>query len=98
MLLRLDYFCKALTVLHDWKRLVATSVLTLAGWSVLSASLTMFTLSFGLKVSSWWRRPRREHCVGARFGRRISYLTVLALSVWVCRGKRPSQSACSRTA
>src|SRR5262249_4232420 len=50
MLLRLDYFCKALTVLHDRKRLVATSMLTLAGWSVLSASLTMFTLSFGLKV------------------------------------------------
>src|SRR5262249_34409623 len=50
MLLRLDYFCKALTVLHDRKRLMATSVLTLVGWSVLSASLTMFTLSFGLKV------------------------------------------------
>src|SRR5262245_43554297 len=35
MLLRLDYFCKALTVLHDRKRLVTTSLLTLAGWSVL---------------------------------------------------------------
>src|SRR5262249_60366729 len=50
MLLRLDYFCKALTVLHDGKRLVTTSALTLAGWSLLSASLTMFPLSFGLKV------------------------------------------------
>ena len=28
MLLRLDYFCKALTVLHDGKRLAATSALT----------------------------------------------------------------------
>jgi uncharacterized protein (TIRG00374 family) len=47
---RLDYFCKALTVLHDWRRLLAASALTLAGWSVLSVSLTMFALAFGLKV------------------------------------------------
>src|SRR5215467_4246048 len=50
ILLRLDYFCKALIVLHDGKRLATTSGLTLTGWSVLSASLTMFPLSFGLKV------------------------------------------------
>ena len=46
MLRRVEYFCKALTVLHDWKRLAATSVLTLAAWSVLSAPLTMFLFLF----------------------------------------------------
>ena len=89
MLLRLDYFCKALTVLNDWKRLVATSVLTLAGWSVLSASLTMFTLSFDLKVpylagslimvatSLGASIPSAPGSAGV-----FHVLTVLALSVW----------------
>jgi uncharacterized membrane protein YbhN (UPF0104 family) len=89
MLLRLDYFCKTLTVLHDWKRLVATAVLTLAGWSVLSASLTMFTLSFGLTVpylagslimvatSLGASIPSAPGSAGV-----FHVLTVLALSVW----------------
>jgi glycosyltransferase 2 family protein len=86
---RLEYFCSALAVLHDWKRLVATSVLTLAGWSVLSASLTMFTLSFGLKVpylagslimvatSLGASIPSAPGSAGV-----FHVLTVLALSVW----------------
>jgi uncharacterized protein (TIRG00374 family) len=86
---RLDYFCSALAVLHDWKRLVATSVLTLAGWSVLSAALTMFTLSFGLKVpylagslimvatSLGASIPSAPGSTGV-----FHVLTVLALSVW----------------
>src|SRR5262245_59960290 len=89
MLLRLDYFCKALIVLHDGKRLAATSVLTLAGWSVLSASLTMFPLSFGLKVpylagalmmvatSLVASIPSAPGSAGV-----FHVLTVLALSVW----------------
>jgi uncharacterized protein (TIRG00374 family) len=89
VLLRLDYFCKALTVLHDGKRLAATSVLTLAGWSVLSVSLTMFALSFGLKVpylagslmmvatSLGASIPSAPGSVGV-----FHVLTVLALSVW----------------
>jgi uncharacterized membrane protein YbhN (UPF0104 family) len=76
-------------VLHDWKRLVATSALTLAGWSVLSASLTMFTLSFGLKVpylvgslimvatSLGASIPSAPGSAGV-----FHVLTVLALSVW----------------
>jgi len=89
MLLRLDYFSKALTVLHDWKRLVATSALTLAGWSLLSVSLTMFTLSFGLKVPYL---AGSLIMVATSFGAGIPsapgsagvfhILTVLALSVW----------------
>jgi len=89
MLLRLDYFCKALTVLHDGKRLAATSALTLAGWGVLSASLTMFPLSFGLKVpylagslmmvatSLGASIPSAPGSTGV-----FHVLTVLALSVW----------------
>jgi glycosyltransferase 2 family protein len=89
MLLRLDYFCNALTVLHNGKRLVATSTLTLAGWSVLSASLTMFALSFGLKVpylagslmmvatSLGASIPSAPGSAGV-----FHVLTVLALSVW----------------
>jgi glycosyltransferase 2 family protein len=89
LLLRLDYFCKALTVLHDWKRLAGTSALTLAGWSLLSASLTMFTLSFGLKVpylagslimvatSLGASIPSAPGSTGV-----FHVLTVLALSVW----------------
>jgi glycosyltransferase 2 family protein len=89
VLLRLDYFCKALTVLHDGKRLAATSMLTLAGWSVLSASLTMFLLSFGLKVpylagslmmvatSLGASIPSAPGSAGV-----FHVLTVLALSVW----------------
>jgi glycosyltransferase 2 family protein len=88
-LLRLDYFCKALTVLHDGKRLVTTSALTLAGWSLLSASLTMFPLSFGLKVpylagslimvatSLGASIPSAPGSTGV-----FHVLTVLALSVW----------------
>jgi uncharacterized protein (TIRG00374 family) len=89
MLLRFDYFCNALTVLHDGKRLAATSALTLAGWSVLSASLTVFTLSFGLKVpylagslimvatSLGASIPSAPGSTGV-----FHVLTVLALSVW----------------
>jgi glycosyltransferase 2 family protein len=89
MLLRLDYFCNALTVLHNGKRLVATSTLTLAGWSVLCASLTMFVLSFGLKVpylagslimvatSLGASIPSAPGSAGV-----FHVLTVLALSVW----------------
>jgi glycosyltransferase 2 family protein len=89
MLLRLDYFCKALTVLHDGKRLAVTSALTLAGWSVLSASLTMFALSLGLKVpylagslmmiatSLGASIPSAPGSAGV-----FHVLTVLALSVW----------------
>jgi uncharacterized protein (TIRG00374 family) len=89
MLLRLDYFCKTLTVLHDGKRLATTSGLTLAGWSVLSASLTMFPLSFGLKVpylagalmmvatSLGASIPSAPGSTGV-----FHVLTVLALSVW----------------
>jgi glycosyltransferase 2 family protein len=89
VLRRLDYFCSALVVLHDWKRLVATLVLTLAGWSVLSASLTMFTLSLGLTVpylagslimvatSLGASIPSAPGSAGV-----FHILTVLALSVW----------------
>jgi len=89
VLRRLDYFCSALVVLHDWKRLVATLVLTLAGWGVLSASLTMFVLSFGLKVpylvgsfimvatSLGAAIPSAPGSAGV-----FHALTVLALSVW----------------
>src|SRR5262249_7481281 len=71
------------------KRLVATSVLTLAGWSMLSASLTMFPLSFGLKVpylagslimiatSLGASIPSAPGSAGV-----FHVLTVLALSVW----------------
>src|SRR5262245_257303 len=89
VLLRLDYFCEALTVLHDGKRLAATSVLTLAGWSVCSVSLTMFALSFGLKVpylagslmmvatSLGASIPSAPGSTGV-----FHVLTVIALSVW----------------
>jgi glycosyltransferase 2 family protein len=50
LLRRVDVFCEALLVLHDWRRLAATAVLTLAGWGVLSASLSLFAFSFGLNV------------------------------------------------
>jgi glycosyltransferase 2 family protein len=89
VLQRLDYFCKALTVLHDWKRLLAASVLTLAGWSVLSASLSMFALSFRLEIpylagalmmvatSLGAAIPSAPGSAGV-----FHALTVLALSVW----------------
>jgi uncharacterized protein (TIRG00374 family) len=89
LLQRLNYFCKALTVLHDWKRLLAASALTLAGWSVLSASLSMFALSFGPKVpylagslmmvatSLGASIPSAPGSTGV-----FHVMTVLALSVW----------------
>jgi glycosyltransferase 2 family protein len=89
VLQRLDYFCKALTVLHDWRRLLAASAFTLAGWSVLSASLSMFALSFRLQVpylagalmmvatSLGASIPSAPGSTGV-----FHALTVLALSVW----------------
>jgi glycosyltransferase 2 family protein len=89
MLQRLDYFCQALIVLHDGKRLVAASALTFAGWSVLSASLSMFVFAFGLKVpylagslmmvatSLGASIPSAPGSTGV-----FHVMTVLALSVW----------------
>ena len=89
LLRRLDYFCEALTVLHDWQTLLVTFSLTLAGWSVLAASLTMFIYSFGLDLpylagalmmvatSLGAAIPSAPGSTGV-----FHMLTVLALSVW----------------
>ena len=89
LLQRFDYFCEALTVLHDWRTLVVTCVLTLAGWTVLAASLTMFICAFGLDVpylagalmmvatSLGAAIPSAPGSTGV-----FHVLTVLALSVW----------------
>jgi uncharacterized protein (TIRG00374 family) len=89
MLQRLDYFCQALIVLHDGKRLAAASALTFAGWGVLCASLSMFVFAFGLKVpylagslmmvatSLGASIPSAPGSTGV-----FHVMTVLALSVW----------------
>ena len=89
LLQRLDYFCGALTVLHDGRTLLVTCVLTLAGWSVLAASLSMFIYAFGLDVpylagglmmvatSLGAAIPSAPGSTGV-----FHVLTVLALSVW----------------
>jgi glycosyltransferase 2 family protein len=89
MLERLDYFCQALIVLHDGKRLAAASALTFVGWGVLCASLSMFVFAFGLKVpylagslmmvatSLGASIPSAPGSTGV-----FHVMTVLALSVW----------------
>jgi glycosyltransferase 2 family protein len=89
LLRRLDYFCEALAVLHDWQTLLVTCLLTLAGWSVLASSLTMFIYSFGLDVTYL---AGALMMVATSLGAAIPSapgstgvyhaLTVLALSVW----------------
>jgi uncharacterized protein (TIRG00374 family) len=89
LLRRLDYFCEALTVLHNWQTLLVTCLLTLAGWSVLAFSLTMFIYSFGLDVTYL---AGALMMVATSLGAAIPSapgstgvyhaLTVLALSVW----------------
>jgi len=89
ILRRLEYFCAALTILHDWRCLLVTSLLTFAGWSVLAASLAMFIYSFRLDVpylagalmmvatSLGAAIPSAPGSTGV-----YHVLTVLALSVW----------------
>ena len=50
LLQRFELFCEALTVLHDWRRLLAIAILSLAGWCILAAGLTAFAFSVGLDV------------------------------------------------
>ena len=89
LLARLAYFCSALVVLHDWRRLTATLLLTFAGWTTLSAAMSLFALSFGLDVPYFVGAlialtTSLGTSVPSAFGSAgvFHVLTVLALSVW----------------
>ena len=89
LVIRLEHFCLALAVLHDWRRLIATSILSLVGWGLLAAAQGAFLASLGLQVPYFAGAlvavatalgaaiPSAPASVGV-----YHFLTVLALSAW----------------
>jgi uncharacterized protein (TIRG00374 family) len=86
---RLEYFCQALTVLHDIPRLGLVSVLSFLGWGLLAAAMSSFIHALGIEVPTLAGAlmmvvtnlgaviPSAPGSLGV-----FHFLTVLALSIW----------------